>query len=176
MSFTNQTISTQDISITEVELNPLSPKYMQINLALVTIFTVIPITILVFLSFNWLFEMPQGYMDNLLWFISIVFAFGALFFIYHWLADPKKGYALREHDLHFQTGLIFRKHICQPILRIQHIEIKRGPIDRKAGLATLEVYSAGGVHHTFHIPGLPHETAKKLRSFILDHTDLTLDE
>lgn len=95
--------------------------------------------------------------------------------IYHYFADPKKKYAIREHDIHFQTGWIFQKRTSQPIMRIQHIEIERGPIERKAGLATLQVFSAGGANHTFEIPGLVHEKAIELRQFILDHKDVRED-
>lgn len=176
MAFTNSIVTENDISISHVELKPLSPKYMRLNLSIAVVFTTVLLTILVTLVAQPFFDMPRGYSDNIVVWLSIVFALGAINFTYHLLADPKKGYALREHDLHYQCGLIFRNHICQPILRIQHIEVKRGPLERKVGLATLQVFSAGGVTHTFFIPGLPHEEAIRLRSFILDHGDLTLDE
>lgn len=176
MAFTNHVITNNETSISTVDIKPLSPKYMRLNLSIAVVFTTIVLTILVTLVAQPFFDMPSGYSDNIVIWLSIVFGLGALNFVYHLLADPKKGYALREHDLHYQTGLIFQDHICQPILRIQHIEIKRGPLERKAGLATLQVFSAGGVTHTFYIPGLPHEEAVRLRSFILDHGDLTLDE
>jgi membrane protein YdbS with pleckstrin-like domain len=62
--------------------------------------------------------------------------------------------------------------VIQPLSRIQHIELKRGPLERSAGLATSHVYSAGGGAHTFEIPGLPVEQAQGLRQFILQHQDL----
>jgi len=91
--------------------------------------------------------------------------------IYHFFADPIKQYALREQDVHFKSGLFFRTWTSQPILRIQHIELKRGPIERWAGLSTLQVFSAGGGAHTFEIPGLAHDDAIRLRQYILDHKD-----
>ncbi|WP_284215741.1 PH domain-containing protein [Agaribacter marinus] len=176
MSFTNNIVANHEISLTHIDVSSLSPKYRKINLITSCVFTLLVMLIPCFLKLEWFFVMPTGYHDSFYWILLAIAILGLWDFIYHFIADPKKGYALREHDLHFQTGLIFRKHISQPILRIQHIEIKRGPIERKAGLATLQVFSAGGAHHTFYIPGLEHETAIKLRSFILDHTDLTLDE
>jgi membrane protein YdbS with pleckstrin-like domain len=88
------------------------------------------------------------------------------------LSDKRKFYSLREQDLSYRSGLIFRKTVSQPMLRIQHVELKRGPIDRKVGLAKLQVFSAGGALHTFEIPGLPLETAENIRQFILDHKDV----
>lgn len=83
-----------------------------------------------------------------------------------------KHFALREQDLSYASGLIFKKVVTQPILRIQHIELKRGPVARKIGLASLQVFSAGGSLHTFEIPGLPLKTAEAIRHFILQHKDI----
>jgi membrane protein YdbS with pleckstrin-like domain len=68
---------------------------------------------------------------------------------------------------------VFRGLSCQPILRVQHVEVKRGPFDRWAGLAKLQVFSAGGEMHTFEIPGLPLERAQRIRQYILDHKDVS---
>ncbi|MFC3123353.1 PH domain-containing protein [Agaribacter flavus] len=176
MAFTNNILSDSDISITKVILSPLSPKYRKINLIFTLLFTLFIAAIPVFLKFAWFIDMPSGYHQHYLWIVAAICLLGSWVFVYHFFADPQKAYALREHDLHFQTGLFFRKHLSQPILRIQHIEIKRGPIERKADLATLQVFSAGGASHTFYIPGLAYETAVKLRGYILDHKDLSLDE
>ena len=87
-------------------------------------------------------------------------------------ADVRIFYAIREQDISKQSGLIFRKLSCQPILRVQHVEVNRGPLDRWAGLASLQVFSAGGEMHTFEIPGLSIERAEQLREFILAHKDI----
>jgi len=105
----------------------------------------------------------------------IIWAVAILGFLFTWYShayDQAKSYALRELDLHYASGLFFQKVVSQPITRIQHIELKRGPIERKVGLATLQVFSAGGEMHTFQIPGLPVETAQQLRQFILQHKDV----
>ncbi|GGW72877.1 PH domain-containing protein [Alishewanella tabrizica] len=91
--------------------------------------------------------------------------------LYCYFAYPLKAYALRQHDLSFQRGLFFKTSITQPITRIQHIELKRGPLERRFGLATLQVFSAGGAAHTFALPGLPVADAETIRQFILQHKD-----
>lgn len=176
MAFTNHILSTTDLSVSRIELTPLSQAYLTLELKIYTVLTMLVMLILVVLGFEWFFDMPDGYFRALPWLITGVFSLGAVTFIYILLAFPKKGYAIREQDVHFVSGLIFQMHVCQPILRIQHMEIKRGPFERRAGLASLLVYSAGGVQHTFVIPGLTNETAIKLRSFILEHNDLQKDE
>ncbi|TKB46451.1 PH domain-containing protein [Thalassotalea mangrovi] len=108
--------------------------------------------------------------SNILLFVFAILSLIFLFtFIYQWFAEPIKAYALREQDLSYQSGLLFRKVITQPITRIQHVELKRGPLDRRNELAKLQVFSAGGAMHTFEIPGLELKTAQSIRQFILSH-------
>jgi hypothetical protein len=131
--------------------------------------------VLAIVSSGIFFDLPEGMQITAIGGYALIGFVTLWSLIYHFIADPLKQYALREHDLNFQSGWIFRSLVSQPILRIQHIEIKRGPIERKAGLATLQVFSAGGVSHTFNIPGLEYEDAVSLRQFILDHKDLATD-
>ncbi|QDP03078.1 PH domain-containing protein [Thalassotalea sp. PS06] len=100
---------------------------------------------------------------------SILSVMFLLSFVYQWFAEPMKAYALREQDLSYKSGLFFRKVITQPIARIQHVELKRGPLDRRFELAKLQVFSAGGAMHTFEIPGLELKNAQSIRQFILSH-------
>ena len=173
--FTNDVVDCHQITTEDLPLTSLSPKYRQINLIWAVCFGLILAAMLALISSSLFFPLPEKLQP----FVNL--AYGAIIvitlwsFIYHYFADPLKQYALREHDLNYQSGLIFRSMLSQPILRIQHIEIKRGPIERKAGLATLQVFSAGGVSHTFNIPGLEHDKAISLRQFILDHKDLAAD-
>jgi membrane protein YdbS with pleckstrin-like domain len=134
------------------------------------------IAILLLVGSDWLYVMPVVFSSNLLWWVLLTLILGALNHWYLIAAHPKKGYALREHDLHFCCGLFFYKHLCQPILRIQHVEIKRGLAERRLGLASLIVYSAGSTLDTFQIPGLELEQAVKMRGYILNHHDLILEE
>lgn len=92
------------------------------------------------------------------------------------IADKNKGYAIRENDFSYRSGVLFKSVISQPILRIQHVELNHGPIDRYFGLVRLEIFSAGGSAYTFAIPGLPKDTAGDIRTYILNHNDVTADD
>ena len=118
------------------------------------------------------FDLPEELLTLYPVIAASISSLGVLILIYQFYADPLKQYALREQDIHYRHGLIFNNVISQPILRIQHVEIKRGPIERIAGLASIQVFSAGGAMHTFEIPGLKEATAQSIRSFILSHGDL----
>ncbi|MFT6270717.1 MAG: membrane protein YdbS with pleckstrin-like domain [Alphaproteobacteria bacterium] len=173
--FTNNTIAANTISTENIALASLSPKYRQINLIWGACFGVLLALIFATVTSGFFFELPEEIKPYVIWGYVFIGFITLRDLIYHFLADPLMQYALREHDLNYQSGLIFRSLVSQPILRIQHIEIKRGPIERKAGLATLQVFSAGGMSHTFNIPGLVYEDAIALRQFILDHKDLAAD-
>ena len=79
----------------------------------------------------------------------------------------RMGYLLREHDLTFQRGWLFRTQVTVPLARIQHSEVHRNPLDRWLGLSTLRIYTAGSSGANLSIPGLKAETAHALRTAIL---------
>ena len=54
-----------------------------------------------------------------------------------------------------------------PRSRIQHTDVSQGPYQRRFGLATLVVYTAGTEHASIAIEGLRHETALAFRDALL---------
>lgn len=158
--------------IEEVHTLPISRKFMPCNIALMLFIALFFSAVVAFIRFGPFIEKTL----NVIQITSILFlmiGIGAVWSItYHLLADKRIRYALREQDILLTKGLIFRSLICQPILRLQHVEIKQGPLARLAGLSSLYVYSAGGAMHTFHIPGLEAQTAEHIRQFILSHKEL----
>ncbi|WNC72315.1 PH domain-containing protein [Thalassotalea psychrophila] len=173
--FSNLEIAKDDMpKLQELKYTELSEKYAPTHRLVSLATTVIVMLILVFISYQPFVETPEKVINTLQYPIWGIGTLGLIISLYHSLADPKKRYALREQDISYQSGLVFRKTVSQPILRVQHVELKRGPIDRKVGLANLQVFSAGGAMHTFEIPGLDVETAEDIRQFILAHKDINL--
>ena len=158
--------------IQQLDLQTLSEKYAPLNLQ-INILSTLLITFLGVLTYlqPWL-SLPQTLMQYLPLGLSLFALLGLGFCGMAYIADKRKRYALRELDLHFSSGLIFQKVLSQPITRIQHIELKRGPLERYKGLASLQVFSAGGAMHTFELPGLTLDTAEHIRQLILQHKDL----
>ncbi|MFT6778702.1 MAG: membrane protein YdbS with pleckstrin-like domain [Paraglaciecola sp.] len=171
--FTNTTASINHLpTILTLDKQSLSEKYAPLNRLLHLAFTLLICIIGISLYFQPFINLPKG-LHNFLPFI--IWSAAILGFLNTWIShacDQVKSYALRELDLHYSSGLLFRKVVSQPITRIQHIELKSGPIERYVGLATLQVFSAGGATHTFEIPGLAVDTAQKLRQFLLQHKDV----
>lgn len=85
-----------------------------------------------------------------------------------YLSCRRCGYALREHDIALRKGIFWRKQIIQPLVRLQHIELARGPVDKYLDLAGLRIFSAGTGAETFTIPGLDATTAERMRQRLLD--------
>ncbi|WND03784.1 PH domain-containing protein [Temperatibacter marinus] len=78
-----------------------------------------------------------------------------------------KGYAIRDHDIHYQSGLIWRKVVTLPFNRIQHVEIESGPVDRLFKLSEVKIFTAGGGKTDMAIPGLEFAKATELRDYIV---------
>ena len=72
-------------------------------------------------------------------------------------------YAVRDNDLIVQQGVLFRKWSTIPLHRIQHVDTRQGPLERMIGIASLQLYTAAGMHADGSIPGLDTEEAENLR-------------
>jgi membrane protein YdbS with pleckstrin-like domain len=76
-------------------------------------------------------------------------------------------YAVRPHDVLLHYGVVWRMRRCIPRLRIQHVDIESGPIDRAFGMVKLTLYTAGTNAAVGTIPGLLPEDAEALRETLL---------
>lgn len=77
-----------------------------------------------------------------------------------------KGYCIRQHDVLYRRGLIFKRETTIPLSRIQHLEIKRGIFSRMFGLATVQLFTAGSGGIDLRIPGLLLADAEKIKEYL----------
>ena len=96
---------------------------------------------------------------------------GLLWILYPLAAHRFRGYAVREKDLIYEHGLIWRKSSAIAFNRVQHIEIEQDLVGRWASLASIELYTAGGKAGDLTIPGLDKNDAATLREFILSQAN-----
>lgn len=158
--------------VENLNLQVLAQQYAPLNLMINGVLSLLFLMLgaLVYVQ-NWI--VLPSVLHNFIPYALCIFAVTSLLIIsLNFLADKQKRYALRQLDLHFSSGLMFKKLVSQPISRIQHVELKQGPLERFKNLATLQVYSAGGSHYTFEIPGLDLATAQQIHQFILKNKDL----
>lgn len=98
-------------------------------------------------------------------------AFGA------WLAIKRHRrtlWKLDEHGFALQRGRWWQTESRVPISRVQHLDLKRGPLERAFGLATLVIHTAGTRMAAVSVSGLDGEDAERLRDRLarqLDHDD-----
>ncbi len=66
-----------------------------------------------------------------------------------------------------ESGVLWRSRIALPRVRIQHTDVSQGPLERRYGIGTLTLYTAGSRHTRIELPGLRHEDAIALRDALL---------
>lgn len=76
------------------------------------------------------------------------------------------GYAIDGRLLRVVRGWMFHTDTVVPFVRVQHIDVARGPIDKMFGLAQLVVHTAGTHNSVVTLPGLSPETAAAIRDAI----------
>lgn len=72
------------------------------------------------------------------------------------------GYAEREEDLLVTSGILFRQLVVVPYGRMQFVDVTAGPLDRRFGLATVQLHTAAAATDA-QIPGLVPTEAARLR-------------
>ncbi len=76
-------------------------------------------------------------------------------------------YALSADDLAVEHGVFWRIARTIPRVRIQHVDVHSGPLDRALGLAQISIYTAGSEGAVETIPGLEPAIADGLRDALL---------
>ena len=78
-------------------------------------------------------------------------------------------YRLSDRLLQVVRGWLFHIDTVVPLVRVQHLDVVRGPLDKMFGTANLVVHTAGTHNSTVTLPGLPPERAAAIRDIIREH-------
>lgn len=73
---------------------------------------------------------------------------------------------LDEEGLAVRRGRMWQRETRVPATRVQHLDIKRGPLQRGRDLATLVVHTAGTRHSAVTLPNLDAADAERLRDHL----------
>jgi len=76
-------------------------------------------------------------------------------------------YRVDDRGIEIRRGVYWRRVINVPRSRVQHTDVSQGPLERKHGLATLAVYTAGTDHAKVGLAGLDHAIALRIREHLL---------
>ncbi|KOS08187.1 hypothetical protein AM493_03685 [Flavobacterium akiainvivens] len=161
--FTNNTIDTTQLPrFEEVELSPLHQSYIKIiwiNIAIV--FGVVAILAGLAMYFveetvNYKGYITIGYILILLLTITIQV-----------VSYRNRGFAFRTHDVIYRSGAIAITTTIIPYNRVQHVELHEGWVSRIFGLATINIFTAGGVSSDLKIPGVEKEHAEAIKQLLV---------
>jgi membrane protein YdbS with pleckstrin-like domain len=82
-------------------------------------------------------------------------------------------WALRHDDVFASYGVVWRVTRSIPRVRVQHVDVTSGPIDRALGLVHVSLHVAGSAGAVLTIPGLAPAEAETLRKALLDSAKVT---
>lgn len=90
---------------------------------------------------------------------------------------PKRCYArwsyrLAPLTLELRHGVVWHSSVLIPLTRVQHVDLHRSPFERRFGLASLEVHTAGTRNASHRLPGLDVTTAESLRDRLVASANL----
>jgi uncharacterized protein len=162
MTFSNQQIYMDDLpTIEDLKYEPLDPRYKVVSTIVVTIIFVIIAAIYFGLGFviERLWALPL-----ILIFIIICVFLGGVWIALIYKSFKYTGYALREKDIVYTSGILFRHTAIVPFNRIQHCELSQGPLDRMYGLASLSMNTAG--QSEIELDGITYDKAIKLKNYL----------
>lgn len=90
----------------------------------------------------------------------LVFFIGVVHLIYRYRVWQ---FEVRDEELYIRRGVITQVRTLVPYVRVQHVDSRRGPMDRALGLASVVVYTAGSRGADVTIPGLTPTRASELQ-------------
>jgi membrane protein YdbS with pleckstrin-like domain len=76
------------------------------------------------------------------------------------------GYALDDRLIRIVRGWLFHTDTIVPFVRVQHIDVMQGPVDKAFKIASLVVHTAGTHNSVVTLPGLAPARAAEIRDAI----------
>lgn len=145
--------------IDELRYEPVSPKYKSVqNASAAIVYALLAAVALLLL----LADTP--------WWCIVAEALIVVSFIINLAILRKayrfKGYALREHDITYRSGVIFPKITTVPFSRIQQVGISQNPVSKFFGLCAVDVVNGAQGLSSLVIHGLTQEKADRIRCVI----------
>ena len=101
-----------------------------------------------------------------LWLVAVVALVTVVLIAWGWVVVGRTvrswGYAERAEDVLVTSGVLRRQLVVVPYGRMQFVDVTAGPLDRKFGLATVQLHTAAAATDAT-IPGLVPTEAARLR-------------
>jgi membrane protein YdbS with pleckstrin-like domain len=174
-SFTNDQVFQEAIpKVEHIVFQELERSYLKVNMIVASIFCLIFLAAASIVIYRIHADDKPQFVIYIIATVYLVLAGLILFLSYK--GYFMKAYALRQNDIIYKSGYIWRSRTVIPFNRVQHCEINNGPIDRMFNLSSLKLYTAGGSSSDLTIPGLNPQLAQDLKDFIVKKTGLYEEE
>lgn len=145
--------------IDELNFTPVNPKYRSVQLASAAVVYVLLAALALLLLLT----------DTPWWCIAAEAVIAVSFIINLTIlrkAYQFKGFALREHDITYRSGVIFPKTTTVPFCKIQQVSISQNPISKYFGLSEINVVNGAQDLSSLTIHGLTREKAEEIKTVI----------
>lgn len=103
---------------------------------------------------------------GLLWLGGVIFL-GWMSYRWPQIEHRHASYKVDPQGIEIRKGVVWRRLINVPRSRVQHTDVSQGPLERRYGLGTLVIYTAGTDHARVNLSGLDHGTALRIREHLV---------
>lgn len=158
---TNTQLTIEDITpIEDLNYEGVDPRYRSVQIILTALLYVLFAALALFLLL----------LDDILWFI-LAEAVIVIAMIVNLVIVSKawtfKGYALRENDITYRSGVVFPKITTIPFSKMQQVSVKQNPVSKIFRLYSVEVVNGAQAMSSLSIPGLTNERANQIKSIVI---------
>lgn len=168
LDFKNQSLNIEHIpNFKEVQFHHVHKSYLKV--LRIVYGSVLASLLIGMVTLYYLIHLPNSVFFSIL--IGLLMFYSAIVIEIE-LGFSRRKFGIRDLDLIFQKGYFVFKQTLVPYKRIQHVEIKQGPVFKIFKLYTLKVYTAGSSSGDLSIAGLGKTYADKLKTQILKVADL----
>ena len=108
--------------------------------------------------------------------VGLLLVGGGLAWAVVWLRYRRWRYRLDSDGLTLTHGVLTHVRTIVPYTRIQHVDTRRGPLDRVFGIGAVVVYTAGTRGADVTIPGLSTRDAEVMQERLRDASERTAGE
>jgi len=143
------------------KLSERSKKSWFISRAITTICFILFFVVLRIFMFKEMGDIFYGTFYLIVGIISLLLLLNT--FVYPWFEYKQWKYLIDEDKIIYVEGIFFTKKVIIPIVRIQHIKLKQGIINKKLKLYDMEINTAGV---PYKIPNIEEEKAEMISEYL----------
>lgn len=163
---TNRQLNLENIDkVEDLNYTPLEKKYLKVQIVKTIL------VYLIFMGFALLLLLAENFNYRLATTVGMECVFLIAMIVNLFLLSKTfayKGFAIREHDITYRSGIIFPSVITIPFCKIQQVSVRQNPITRMFGLYAIDIVNGAQTLAVTSVPGLTEEKAKGIKVLIIE--------